>query len=240
VEMNIANQVAALQRLSITQLRQRFPIPIPTKENPVEMNIVNELRLDVGATPEKVRYVVAQMPDVKVVAGTSLFTSVRQVLTALLQSAVVLTLLVPFVTVLSVGVMFSAIIAEGRAELGLLLALGTRRRQLVRLILAAAMIVITLGGLATCVGLVGIAPIPLPLRDPSRFTSDHDISWTPRIVVGVDGWTIHESPVTLAGESLRHALKLGVATVHLKHSRETARASLTPSQLRTNELSQRC
>jgi len=105
------------------------------------------IRLDVGATPEEVRFAVAQMPDVKVVAGTSLFTSVRQVLTALLQSAVVLTVLVLFVTVLSVGVMFSAIIAERRAELGLLLALGTLRRQLVRLILAEAMIVTTLGGL---------------------------------------------------------------------------------------------
>ena len=105
------------------------------------------VRLDVGATPEEVRFAVAQMPDAKVVAGTSLFTSVRQVLTALLQSAVVLTVLVLFVTVLSVGVMFSAIIAERRAELGLLLALGTLRRQLVRLILAEAMIVTTLGGL---------------------------------------------------------------------------------------------
>jgi putative ABC transport system permease protein len=105
------------------------------------------IRLDIGATPEEVRFAVSQMPDVKVVAGTSLFTSVRQVLTALLQSAVVLTVLVLFVTVLSVGVMFSAIIAERRAELGLLLALGTPRRQLVRLILAEAMIVTTLGGL---------------------------------------------------------------------------------------------
>jgi putative ABC transport system permease protein len=105
------------------------------------------VRLDVGATPEQVRFAIARMPGVKVVAGTSLFTSVRQVLTALLEGAVVFTALVLLVTVLSVGVMFSAILAERRAELGLLLAVGTRRRQLVRLILAEAAIVTTLGGL---------------------------------------------------------------------------------------------
>lgn len=105
------------------------------------------VRLAVGATPEQVRFAIAQTPDVKVVAGTSLFTSVRQVLTALLQGAVAFTALVLLVTVLSVGVMFSAILAERRAELGLLLAVGTRRRQLMRLILAEAVIVTTLGGL---------------------------------------------------------------------------------------------
>jgi putative ABC transport system permease protein len=87
------------------------------------------------------------MPDVKVAAGTSLITSVRHVLTALLQGAVAFTALVLLVTVLSVGVMFSAILAERRAELGLLLAVGTRRRLLMHLILTEAVIVTTLGGL---------------------------------------------------------------------------------------------
>jgi putative ABC transport system permease protein len=105
------------------------------------------VRLGVGATPEDLRFAIAQMPDVKVVGGASLVTSVRQVLTALLRSSVVLTVLVLLVTVLSVSVMFSAILTERQAELGLLLAVGTRRRQLIRLILAEAVIVTTLGGL---------------------------------------------------------------------------------------------
>ena len=105
------------------------------------------VRLKVGAKPEQVRFAIAQLPDVKVVAGTSVFTSARQVLTALLQGAVVFTALVLLVTVLSVGVMFSAILAERRVELGLLLAVGMRRGQFVRLILAEAVIVTTLGGL---------------------------------------------------------------------------------------------
>ncbi len=87
------------------------------------------------------------MPDVKVVAGASLVTSVRHVLTYLLQSAVAFTALALLATALSVGVMFSAILAERRAELGLLLAVGARRRLLMRIILTEAAIVTTLGGL---------------------------------------------------------------------------------------------
>jgi putative ABC transport system permease protein len=106
------------------------------------------IRLDVSGTLEQARFAVAQMPEVKVVAGTSLFTSVRQLLTALVRGAVVFTALVLLVTVQCVGVMFSAILAERRAELGLLLAIGTRQRQLLRLILSEAVMVTTLGGLA--------------------------------------------------------------------------------------------
>jgi putative ABC transport system permease protein len=105
------------------------------------------VRLNVGSTPEQARFAIAQMPEVKVVAGTSLFTSVRHMLTALLRGAVVFTVLVLLMTVLSVGVMFSAILAERRAELGMLLAVGTRRGQLVRLILSEAVVVTSLGGL---------------------------------------------------------------------------------------------
>jgi putative ABC transport system permease protein len=110
------------------------------------------VRLNVGGTPEQARFAIAQMPEVKVVAGTSLVTSVRQVLTALLRGAIVFTALVLLVTVLSVSVMFSAILAERRAELGLLLAVGTRRGQLLRLMLSEAVIVTTLGGLGGLLG----------------------------------------------------------------------------------------
>jgi putative ABC transport system permease protein len=105
------------------------------------------VRLEVGASPEQLRFAIAQMPDVKVVAGASLVTSVRHVLTYLLQSAVAFTALALLATALSVGVMFSAILAERRAELGLLLAVGARPRLLMRLILTEAVIVTTLGGL---------------------------------------------------------------------------------------------
>jgi putative ABC transport system permease protein len=111
------------------------------------------IRLKGGATPEQVRFALAQVPGLKVVAGPSLYTSVRQGLTAVLSGAVALTLLVLLAAVLMVGVLYSAVLAERRRELGLLLALGTRRRQLLRLILVEAMLTTGLGGI--CGALLG-------------------------------------------------------------------------------------
>jgi putative ABC transport system permease protein len=109
------------------------------------------VRLKPGAAPEPVRFSLAQTPDVKVVAGSSLLTSVRQGLTAILAGAVVLTLLVLLAAVLMVAALYSAVLAERRRELGLLLALGTRRRQLLRMILAEATLTTGLGGICGAV-----------------------------------------------------------------------------------------
>jgi len=104
------------------------------------------VRLEVGATPEQVRFALARMPGVKVVTSTSLYTSVRQGLTAVLSGAVALTLLMLLAAVLMVGALYSALLAERRRELGLLLAIGTRRSQIVRFILTEAMLTTILGG----------------------------------------------------------------------------------------------
>ena len=104
------------------------------------------VRLGVGATPEQVRFALARIPGVKVVTGTFLYTSVRQGLTTVLSGAVALTLLMLLVAVLMVGALYSALVAERRRELGLLLAIGTRRRQLVSFILTEAMLTTSLGG----------------------------------------------------------------------------------------------
>jgi putative ABC transport system permease protein len=85
---------------------------------------------------------------VKVVAGASLATSVRQTLTALLAGAGPLMLLVLAATILTVGVLYSAVLTERRRELGVLLTLGARRGQIVRLILAEAALVTSAGGIA--------------------------------------------------------------------------------------------
>lgn len=105
------------------------------------------VRLDVGATPDQVRFALAGRPEVKVVAGTSLFTSVRQALTALLLGAVFFTGLLLFASVVMVSVLFSAILAERSRELGLLLAIGARRRQVLRMTLIEAALITGLGGI---------------------------------------------------------------------------------------------
>jgi putative ABC transport system permease protein len=106
------------------------------------------VRLAPGATAEQVRFALASRTAVKVVAGASLATSVRHMLTALLGGAAPLMLLVLAATVLTVGVLYSAVLTERRRELGVLLTLGARRGQVVRLILAEASLVTGAGGVA--------------------------------------------------------------------------------------------
>jgi putative ABC transport system permease protein len=109
------------------------------------------IRLRVGAKAEDVRFALAEHPEVKVVAGPSLFTSARHTLTALQSGAIFFTALLILASVLMVSVVFSAILSERRRELGLLLAVGAKPRQLRRLVLTEAVLTTGLGGV---VGLV--------------------------------------------------------------------------------------
>jgi putative ABC transport system permease protein len=107
-----------------------------------------------GTTPERVRFAIAQKPGVKVVSGGSLLTSIRQGSSALFGGVLILALALPVSSLLLVGLLFRAIIAERSRELGLLLALGSRGRHVVRMVLAEAVITTSLGGLVG-VGLGG-------------------------------------------------------------------------------------
>jgi putative ABC transport system permease protein len=103
--------------------------------------------LDDGATPERVRFAVAQRPGVKVVAGDSPATAIRRGSSVLLGSVLLLAAVFLSSSGLLVGLLFSAIIAERSREIGLLLALGCRRRHVVRLFLTEAAVATGLGGL---------------------------------------------------------------------------------------------
>jgi putative ABC transport system permease protein len=103
--------------------------------------------LDDGATPERVRFAVAQRPGVKVVSASSPATSIRRGSRALLGSVLVLAAVFFLSSGLLVGLVFSAIITERSREVGLLVALGCRRRHVVRLFLAEAAVATGLGGL---------------------------------------------------------------------------------------------
>jgi putative ABC transport system permease protein len=105
------------------------------------------IQLSVGATPEQVRFAVARRPGVKVAAGGSIVTRARQGLTALFGGVFAFTGLMLLGCVVLVSVLFSAIIDERRREVGLLRALGARRRQVVRLFVAEAALTTGLGGL---------------------------------------------------------------------------------------------
>jgi putative ABC transport system permease protein len=103
--------------------------------------------LDEGATPERVRFAVAQRPGVKVVPSGSPATAIRRGSSALLGSVLLLAAVLFLSSGLLVGLVFSAIIAERSREVGLLIALGCRRGHVVRLFLAEAAVATGLGGL---------------------------------------------------------------------------------------------
>jgi putative ABC transport system permease protein len=104
------------------------------------------IRLDVGATAEQVRFAIAKNPGVKVAAGGLVLISTRQALTALLGGIFVFAVLMLLGSVVMVSVLFSAIIAERRREVGLLRAIGTRCRQVVQLFIVEAALTTGLGG----------------------------------------------------------------------------------------------
>jgi putative ABC transport system permease protein len=109
------------------------------------------LELAPGAKTQQVRFsVLANFSGVKVVSGESMLTSVRQGLTALLGGVLGLMAIMFVITGLMVSVLFSAIITERRRELGLLRAIGARRKQIVGMLLMEAGLATAVGGLAGC------------------------------------------------------------------------------------------
>jgi putative ABC transport system permease protein len=106
------------------------------------------LQLASGATTQQVRFaILANFPGVKLVSGESMLTSIRQGLAALLNGALALMAIMFVSTALMLSVLFSAIIAERKRELGLLRAIGARRRQIVGMLLTEAGLATAFGGL---------------------------------------------------------------------------------------------
>jgi putative ABC transport system permease protein len=106
------------------------------------------IELAPGATELQVRFaLLSHLPAIKVVAGGSLLTGIRQGVTALLGGAVSLVAMMFASTALMVSVLFSAIITERRGELGLLKAIGAKRTQIVGVVLIEAILATGIGGL---------------------------------------------------------------------------------------------
>lgn len=117
------------------------------------------LEIAPGATELQVRFaLLSQIPGIAVVSGASMLTGIRQGLVALLGGTLVLVALMFASTAVMISVLFSAIVTERRGELGLLKAVGARRRQIVGMMLAEAMVATGAGGL------VGVAFGALLLR----------------------------------------------------------------------------
>lgn len=104
------------------------------------------VRLADDARPEQVRFALAGVPELKVTGGTPMLTTVRRTLTAVFAGVLLVTGLVLGAAVLQVGVVYAAVLAERRQELGLLLTIGAGRGQVARMVLVEAAVTTLLGG----------------------------------------------------------------------------------------------
>ncbi|MSP75417.1 MAG: ABC transporter permease [Rhodospirillaceae bacterium] len=100
-----------------------------------------------GATALQARFaILSAVKGAKVVTGDSSLSGIRQGLAALLKGILALMVLMFASMAVMVSVLFSAIVTERRAELGLLKAIGARATQLIGVMLFEAVIATGVGG----------------------------------------------------------------------------------------------
>lgn len=104
------------------------------------------VRLAFGATSENVRFAIARLPGIKVIAGPAIVTSTRQTTMALLGGVAAFTLIMLLSSLILISLLFSAIISERRREIGLLRAVGARQSDIVKMLVAEAIFATGLGG----------------------------------------------------------------------------------------------
>jgi len=133
---------------TMDDLRQTI-LEICGSKAPLEPNKISGALVELapGATTRQARFaLLANFPGIKVIGGESMLTSIRQGLSTLLDSVLVLMVVMFISTAAMVSVLFSAIVAERRRELGLLKAIGARRGQIIGMLLAEAAIATAIGG----------------------------------------------------------------------------------------------
>ncbi len=100
------------------------------------------------ANANAVRFVLSRNPVVKVITAGNIVTSVRQNLAALFAGTLILSAVLIVGNALMISAVFSSIVNERRRELGLLRALGAKRKTIFRLFVSESGLLATLGGLA--------------------------------------------------------------------------------------------
>ena len=81
------------------------------------------------------------------ITAPTIVTSTRQTITALLNGIAALTLFLLVGSLILVSLLFSAIITERRREIGLLRAIGSRRSDIVKMLITEALLTTGIGGL---------------------------------------------------------------------------------------------
>lgn len=104
------------------------------------------LQLAPGASLEQARFAIGQIPSIKVVSGNPIFTAARQSLGSLVWGVGAFAVLLFVALLFVVSLLFSAIVQERYREIGMLRAMGARRRQILTLTLLEALIITGVGG----------------------------------------------------------------------------------------------
>lgn len=105
------------------------------------------VRLKTACTPEQIRFAIAQIPGVKVIQGSTVVTSTRQSTTILFAGMIAFAMAMLLGSLLLVALLFSAIIAERRREIGVLQAIGAKRGDVITMLTTEAALCTGLGGM---------------------------------------------------------------------------------------------
>jgi putative ABC transport system permease protein len=104
------------------------------------------IRLSAGVKLDEIKFILAQLPDVRLVEGNTVLTASRQAMSALLIGAAVFAAFQTMGLMILVSLLFSAIVRERYREVGLLRAMGARPNQVMLIVLAEAAITTGMGG----------------------------------------------------------------------------------------------
>jgi len=116
------------------------------------------LRLSPGAGAGQVRFALSSVPQVQIISGSSLGIQIRQSIRTILTGSITFTLLSLFMAGLLILVVYAGIVAERKAELGLLLAMGLSRMGLSLWLAMEAALCAFLGALfGVLLGATGLA-----------------------------------------------------------------------------------
>jgi len=105
------------------------------------------VQLAPGASAQQVMFAIGQIPNVKQIAGNSVFTTTRQALGTLFKGAIVVAALLLLGLLILISMLFSAVVQERYRELGLLRAMGARPNHIMSMILTEAATITLMGGL---------------------------------------------------------------------------------------------
>jgi len=129
---------------------ERAMVPLKIDRNKISAVLV---QVNENISPERVAIRIEHdVPGVKAIASDKVISTVRKQMKGLLRGIVTISVVVWLIALLLIGFAFSMIVNERKREIGLLRAMGAKRRHIFRLIITEASFISIVGGI---VGIVG-------------------------------------------------------------------------------------